>query len=62
MTSRPATQSPDSAGMPASAPRAVLLVGAATAALLIAAGGLLWARLGGTVFSDYVLGGLAWCL
>jgi hypothetical protein len=40
----------------------VLAIGGACTALLLAAGGLLWARLGGTVFSDYVLGGLAWCL
>ena len=41
--------------------RAVLVVGLATVALLLAAGGLLWSRLGAAVFSDYVLSGLAWC-
>ena len=41
--------------------RAVLVLGAASVALLLAAGGLLWARLGPAVFSDYVLSGLAWC-
>lgn len=29
--------------------------------LLTAAGGLLWWRLGGVVFNDLVLSGLAWC-
>ena len=42
--------------------RLVLAIGGSCVALLLAAGGLFWARLGGTVFSDYVLGGLAWCL
>ena len=45
----------------ARARRAVLTLGAASVALLLAAGGLLWARLGPAVFSDYVLSGLAWC-
>ncbi|HYF56643.1 MAG TPA: hypothetical protein VEA41_20485 [Salinarimonas sp.] len=44
-----------------SARRAVAVAGVC-AALLAAAGTLLWARLGGAVFSDYVLTGLAWCL
>ncbi|KAA2234967.1 hypothetical protein [Salinarimonas soli] len=42
--------------------RVVLVAGLATTALLVAAGGLLWSRLGAAVFSDYVLSGLAWCL
>ena len=45
----------------ARARRAALTLGIASVALLLAAGGLLWARLGPAVFSDYVLSGLAWC-
>lgn len=36
------------------------LIGCA-AAMLVAAGGLLWWRYGGAVFSDVVMAGLAWC-
>ena len=41
--------------------RAGRLVLGAAFLLLLAAGGLLWARLGPAVFNDYVLTALAWC-
>ncbi len=59
------TETPAHAAEPdahAGARRTALVVGGLSAALLIAAGGLLWGHLGGAVFSDYVLTGLAWCL
>ncbi|MCB5175614.1 MULTISPECIES: hypothetical protein [Microvirga] len=36
-----------------------LIAGAALC--LVASGGLLWWRYGGSVFNDLVLAGLAWC-
>jgi len=37
-----------------------LLIGAALLCV-VASGGLLWWRYGGSVFNDMVLAGLAWC-
>jgi hypothetical protein len=52
----------DHGGAPdATTGRWLLALAGLTCAGLIAAGGLLWWRLGGAVFSDYVLSGLAWC-
>jgi hypothetical protein len=37
-----------------------MLIGAAILCI-VASGGLLWWRYGGSVFNDMVLAGLAWC-
>lgn len=41
--------------------RPALILTAAAALCLVAAGLLLWGRHGGAVFGDVVLAGLAWC-
>lgn len=56
----PRTEADDGVPDPATG-RRLLAIAGLTCAGLIAAGGVLWWRLGGAVFSDYVLSGLAWC-
>jgi len=58
LAQEPATDPLDSAP---GGSRLPLVVAGAAAALIVAAGGLLWLRLGGAVFNDYLTAGLAWC-